>query len=127
MSGTNEMQLNRSEYYDEVLVQVIPTVPALIYLKTEDILHLVLACLGVISFLIMSNSYKRVIAKWPWMSRISISVFVFLTLCSIVVLSVDSKGVGIVVWGATAICTPIYIKIRMMKAGKSSKDNRQDV
>jgi len=25
--------------------------------------------------------------------------FFFLTLCSIVVLSVDSKGVGIVVWG----------------------------
>ena len=105
----------------------MPTVPALIYLKTGDILHLVLAFLGVIYFLIMSNSYKRVIAKWPWISRISISVFVFLTLCSIVVLSVDSKGVGIVVWGATAICTPIYIKIRMMKAGKSSKDNRQDV
>ena len=53
--------------------------------------------------------------------------FVFLTLCSIVVLFVDNRAVGIAIWGAVAICTSVYIKVRMMKAGKSSKDNRQDV
>ena len=72
------MKLNRSEYFDELLIQVIPTVPALIYLKTADVLHLVLACVGVISFLFMSNSYERVIAKWPWMRQVFISVLFFL-------------------------------------------------
>lgn len=106
------MQLNRSEYYDELLVQVIPTLPAFIYLKTGYFIYLAFACVGVLCFLIMSNAYKRVVVKYAWMRQIFISVSILLTLSSVLTLAVDMRGVGIAVWVGGALVMPVYIIVR---------------